>query len=222
MIETLDWSGLNLDTRQRMNGLTLLDKIENDVVPLVFFDPQYRGVLDKLDYGNEGERQIERSEMKQMSEEIICEFIEEISRVLQPSGHLMLWVDKFILVEGVSKFLGNTDLEPVDMITWAKLTKHGKHWFGMGYRTRRSSEYLIVLQKIPKRAKGVWTDRGIRDVWEERVPEGHPHAKPIELQKRLIEAVTNPGDVVLDPAAGGYTVMQAAFETDRHFLGCSL
>jgi len=37
-----------------MDGLKLLEKLETDSIPLVFFDPQYRTILDKQNYGNEG------------------------------------------------------------------------------------------------------------------------------------------------------------------------
>ncbi|HKG70020.1 MAG TPA: hypothetical protein VKA92_14200, partial [Segetibacter sp.] len=67
-----------------------------------FFDPQYRGVMDKMKYGNEGERQKGRAELEQMSEETIKLFIKEIDRVLIPDGHLFLWVDKFHFCEGTS------------------------------------------------------------------------------------------------------------------------
>ena len=74
----------------KMDGLTLLKSLEDDSVSIVFFDPQYRGVLDKMNYGNEGERQIERSKLIQMSERKIISFVREINRVLKPSGHLFL------------------------------------------------------------------------------------------------------------------------------------
>ena len=90
------------------------------------------------------------------------------------------------------------------MVTWHK----GR--MGMGYRTRRTSEHLVVLQKAPRRARGVWTRHDIPDVWTERASGSHAHAKPVRLQEALIRAVTKPGDVVLDPAAGGYSVLAAA------------
>jgi hypothetical protein len=34
------------------HGLDLLRSIPSDSVPLVIFDPQYTGVLDKMQYGN--------------------------------------------------------------------------------------------------------------------------------------------------------------------------
>jgi site-specific DNA-methyltransferase (adenine-specific) len=213
-------NGLSIDKPQKMDGLTMLSKIEANTVPLVFFDPQYRTILDKQKYGNEGEtRGKKRSELPQMTEGIITEFVRAIERILIPSGHLLLWVDKYILCNGFSKFIDGSQFETVDLITW------NKDRMGMGYRTRRFGEHLIIFQKPPKRAKGVWHVHDIPDVWTEKIENGdsnHTHAKPIELQKRLIEAVTNVGDIVVDPAAGGYSVLRAALEVGRHFLGCDI
>lgn len=167
-------------------------------------------------YGNEGvSRGSQRSMLPQMSEGIIKLFIFEIARVLIPKGHLFLWVDKFHLCEGVMGWMPEF-LQVVDMIVW------NKQRIGMGYRTRRKCEYLIVAQKRPIRAKGVWGVHDIPDVWEEKAVSGHPHSKPVGLQARLIEAVTNPGDVVLDPAAGSYSVLEACKRTGRRFLGGDL
>ncbi len=90
---------------------------------------------------------------------------------------------------------------------------------GMGYRTRRKAEYLVVLQKKPILAKTTWTIHNISDVWDEKVTKQHPHSKPPELQKQLILATTNEGDYVCDPAAGGYTVFEVCKLTNRNFIG---
>jgi site-specific DNA-methyltransferase (adenine-specific) len=50
----------------------------------------------------------------------------------------------------------------------------------------------------------------------------HPHQKPLELQKVLIEAVSNVGDLVVDPAAGSYSVLEACLLSQRTFLGCDI
>ncbi len=81
---------LILNSKLKMDGLNLLKSLEDDSINTVFFDPQYRGVLDKMNYGNEGERQIERSKLVQMSERKIISFVREINRTLKPSGHLFL------------------------------------------------------------------------------------------------------------------------------------
>lgn len=210
-------SPYKLNYKNLANGLDLLSDIKEKSISVVFFDPQYRGVLDKLKYGNEGKsRGKARSALKQMPEDEIVQFIKEIDRVLKNSGHLFLWVDKFHLCQGVLKWFEETSLNLVDMIVWNK----GR--IGMGYRTRRKSEYLIVFQKSPVKAKGYWTDHSIPDVWEEKVNKTHTHSKPIELQRRLIEATTKEDDVILDPASGGYSVFEACKLTKRNFLGCDI
>lgn len=203
--------------KNKCNGIDLLEQINDNSLKAVFFDPQYRGVLDKLKYGNEGKQRGQaRAALVQMSSDTIKKFLLEIDRVLCPSGYLFLWVDKFHLVEGVVSWFAGTSLEPVDMITW------NKQKIGMGYRTRRKSEYLVVVQKQPKLAKATWTIHNIPDVWDESVQKTHAHSKPIELQKQLILATTEEGDYVCDPAAGGYSVFEACKQTNRNFIGCDI
>lgn len=206
-----------MDGRNKADGLDLLASLNDGSIAVAFFDPQYRGVLDKLKYGNEGQsRGKARSDLPQMDEDTIAKFISEIDRVLKDSGHLFLWVDKFHFCQGTAKWTAGTSLAVVDLIVWDK----GK--IGMGYRTRRKSEYFLVLQKVPIRAKGCWTDHAIPDVWTEVVLKTHPHSKPVELQRRLICSVTREGDIVLDPAAGGYSVLAACEGSGRRFIGCDL
>ncbi len=208
---------LPLNQRNQYDGLDLLTELEPESIPLCIFDPQYRGILDKMQYGNEGvSRGRARSALPQMSEETIAKFIEGISRALIPSGHLFLWVDKFHICTGVEPWFTQWGLEVVDLVTWNK----GK--MGMGYRTRRYAEYLVIAQKLPKRAKGVWHRHNIPDVWTETSDDQHAHTKPVLLQAALIEAVTDPGDVILDPSAGSYSVLEAAKWVGRRFLGCDI
>jgi len=213
-------SKLKIDVPQKMEGLKFLKLLEKDSIPLVFFDPQYRSVLDKQNYGNEGQRQKLRYDLPQMTDKVIKRFIAEIERILIPSGHLMLWVDKYIVCSGIhSSILEGSGLQLVDMITW------NKDRMGMGYRSRRYSEHLVILQKLPVRAKGIWRIHDIPDVWREKIENGdknHAHVKPTGLQEKLIRAVTNKGDVVVDPSAGGYSVLKSALNAERHFLGCDI
>ena len=206
-----------INIKNRLDGVELMSKLEDSCVAVAFFDPQYRGVLDKLKYGNEGiSRCRTRSNLPQMDEGTIIKFIREIDRVLKSSGHLFLWVDKFHLCQGVLDWFLGTELNLVDMIVWDKCK------IGMGYRTRRKSEYLIVFQKSPVKAKAFWSDHSIPDVWQEKLESSekiHTHSKPIELQKRLIAATTQDGDLVLDPAAGGFSVFRVCQELGRNFIG---
>ncbi len=211
-------SELPLNTCIQMDGLEFLRMIDDNQVAAAFFDPQFRGVYDKMKYGNENtSRNHVRVHLPQMSEETITEFTNEIGRVLVPSGHLFLWMDKFHLCTDFRNWIDGTSLSVVDMVTWDK----GR--MGLGYRTRHQTEFCVILQKEPRRAKGVWTIRNIPDVWTEKITEKtHPHNKPIKLQAQLIEATTASNDVVIDPAAGSFSVLQACRQRGRNFLGCDI
>ena len=201
---------------QRGDGLTLLRSLPDGCTPVVFFDPQHRAVLDKLKFGNEGARQRGRAGLPAMSESYIDDCCRESVRVLTLGGYLMRWVDTFTLCE--ARHLPITDvIKPVDLIAWDSLR------MGNGYRSRRRGDYLLVLQKPPIAAKSTWCDHSIPSRWPEKVDRKiHPHIKPIDLITRLIGAVTQPGDLVVDPAAGSFVVMRAARQLGRNFIGCDL
>ena len=200
----------------RCDALVLLRSLSNDCTPLVFFDPQFRAVLDKLAFGNEGERQRGRCRLPQMSESYIDQSCHEIARVLIPSGYCMRWVDTFGLGEAHHRRIADV-LKCVDIIAWDNLRQ------GQGKRSRRRGDYLLVLQKPPLCAWATWHDRGTPSRWAEKVERRlHPHIKPIGLITRLIGAVTKPGDLVVDPAAGSFAVMHAVHRLGRNFIGCDL
>jgi site-specific DNA-methyltransferase (adenine-specific) len=221
-----------LNVAQCRDALDLLRALPTACAPLAFFDPQHRGVLDRLKFGNEGVRQRGRAKLPAMSEAYIDACCRETARALAPAGYLMLWVDTFGLCEGHhlriaappewlierrDKFSADADiLKAVDLIAWDSLR------IGMGKRSRRRGDYLLVLQKPPVSAR-TWRDHAIPSRWPEKVNRAaHPHIKPIGLISRLIAAVTEPGDLVVDPAAGSFVVMRAAKQLGRHFVGCDV
>src|SRR5262245_38544914 len=198
---------------QRGDALALLQSLPANCTPLVFFDPQHRAVLDKLKFGNEGERQRGRARLPAMTEDYIDACCREIARVLVPSGYCMLWLDTYGLCEAHHKRVADC-LKCVDLIAWDNQRP------GMGKRSRRRGDYLAVLQRPPVTAKN-WRDHGIPSRWVEQVNRKiHPHVKPFGLIERLIGAVTLPRDLVIDPAAGSFGVLHAALGLGREFIGC--
>lgn len=207
------------DARQQMDGLSLLKWMTADTAAIVVFDPQYRGVLDKLKFGNEGkQRETARATLPTLNEYQIARYIEESQRVLKPGGHLFLWASKYIIAEArhLAFFAYADNLVRVEMIHWNKMRP------GMGARARCRSEYLVIAQKKPVSAK-VWTDHGIDDSWPESSDRSaHPHAKPHQLTIRLIKALSKRDDLIVDPCAGSYSTLEACRITGRRFLGCDL
>jgi site-specific DNA-methyltransferase (adenine-specific) len=208
-------STFGINVAQAGDALVLMRSLPDSSTPLVFFDPQHRAVLDRLKFGNEGARQRGRAELPAMSEDYIDAVCRESARVLKGGSYLMRWIDTFCLCEGHHLRIADS-VKPVDLIAWDNLR------LGMGKRTRRRGDYLLILQKPPISAR-TWRDHGIPNRWSEKVDRSvHPHAKPVGLIGRLIGAVTQPGDLVVDPAAGSFVVMHAAIQLGRTFIGCDL
>jgi site-specific DNA-methyltransferase (adenine-specific) len=214
--------------KQQGDALALLQSLADGNGAAAFFDPQHRSTLARLQYGNEGARQKQRCALPAMTDAYIEQCCRDIARVLRPSGYLFLWVDTFRLCRGDHRDVDDA-LPCVDLIAWRN------ERFGMGYRSRRCGDYLLILQKPPILAKATWHDHGIRDrwfeegdidvppIWVEKVdPKIHPHIKPAGLIRRLIAAVTAPGDLIIDPAAGSFIIEDIARELSRRFIGCDI
>jgi len=203
---------------QRGDALELLCSLPDGSVALGIFDPQFRELLERQAYGNEGvTRQGARAALPAMSADYIDAVVREFARTLKPSGYLLRWCDKYILCEGHHLRTPSELLKVVDLIA----TDNQR--FGMGYRTRARGDFLLVTQKPPIKARATWIDHGIPDRWPEKVDRSaHPHAKPIGLISRLIAATTQPGELIVDPAAGGFGAMHAALTLERQFLGCDI
>jgi len=72
-----------------------------------------------------------------------------------------------------------------------------------------------------KPVQNLWDDiKMISSQSSERL--GYPTQKPIALLKRIIEASTNPGDVILDPFCGCGTAIYAAHLLGRKWIGCDI
>lgn len=207
------------DAPNKIDGLDLLASLDPACAKLVFFDPQYRGILDKQRYGN-ASRQSARVKLPQMDDALIAKFVTAILRTMKPGAHLCLWVDKFTVASGRhllwwDRHVGALHL--VDKFVWNKIVP------AMGRRGRCYYEEALIFQKEPKRAKDVWKDRGMMDCWPESADRSlHVHAKPAQFIYRLIRCVTTTGDLIVDPCAGGYGVLAACQASGRRFVGGDL
>ena len=88
--------------------------------------------------------------------------------------------------------------------------------------------YTSAMSKDKKHAHKFHEDGKIMLDWWNDIPalstianerNGYPTQKPLELYKRIIEASSNKGDVVLDPFAGSGTTLIAAESLGRRWIG---
>ena len=100
-----------------------------------------------------------------------------------------------------------------------------REWHGMAdVRTLFAPQHDIIWQA----SKGRCELRGVRPksvIRSRRLPADcltHPNEKPVDLMAALIEAVTDPGDTVLDPFMGSGTTGVACVQTGRNFIGIEI
>ena len=118
---------------------------------------------------------------------------------------------------GVVRFNKQYEPYPEEYIKkhFKKSDEQGPYWLRDG-RKRRLGEGFNLHD--------TWTD--IHSMQTQSVSRaenrGYKTQKPLKLLKRIIQASTNEGDIVLDPFCGCGTTMIAAHELKRKFIGIDL
>lgn len=102
-------------------------------------------------------------------------------------------------------------------------------WHSGSYRAVDEFEYIYIFWKPgitkvdrSRLTKEEWSSWGSRGVWSfpsVRSNDDHEAKFPLELPRRLIQMLTEPGDVVLDPFMGSGTTGVAAVREDRQYIG---
>ena len=94
-----------------------------------------------------------------------------------------------------------------------------------------TTKQRAVFERNGRRARSSSTDEPtagvpMGDVWEigvlapvARERTGYPSQKPEALLDRLVTALSDPGDLVLDPYSGSGTTLAVAAKRGRRFLG---
>ena len=107
-------------------------------------------------------------------------------------------------------------------------------WRWTRERMQKAYEDGIIVQTkpgaVPQYKKYLHQSKGrtITNCWID-LPQaagnealGYPTQKPVELLKRIVEASSNEGDVVLDPFCGCGTTIAAAQELNRQWIGIDI
>ena len=128
--------------------------------------------------------------------------------------------DTILFYTKTDEYIFNLQFSPLRDDYVKSVYKHndndGKGPYRFGGRIRDRKYYLSNSRGVP--AVSLWDDiyelNGIADE-----DTGYPTQKPVQLYKRIIEASSNPGDMVLDPFCGSGTTLIAAEQLERRWIG---
>lgn len=88
------------------------------------------------------------------------------------------------------------------------------------YKTNTDGGYELIQDKKGVPLSDVWDIPYLNPKANERI--GYPTQKPILLLEKIIQLVTNEGDIVLDPFCGSGTTLVAAKLLNRKFIGIDI
>lgn len=104
--------------------------------------------------------------------------------------------------------------EPKWIVSWIKPAAMGRSPFGFC-----NWEPVLFYGKT-KKQKGV--DVITAPILPDKTVVGHPCPKPLLWAEKLIDLVTNEGDVVFDPFIGSGTTAVACKMLGRNYIGCEI
>jgi site-specific DNA-methyltransferase (adenine-specific) len=122
---------------------------------------------------------------------------------------------------------------PYDRRIWVKdAAWENSRWTTLSYRSVDEFEYLYFfwkpgITKIDRErlTRNEWKEWGSRGVWSfpsVRSNDDHEAKFPVELPRRVIRLLTDPGDIVLDCFLGSGTTAVAAIQENRQFIGIEI
>ena len=120
-----------------------------------------------------------------------------------------------------------------DRRIWVKdAAWENSRWHSSSYKSVDEFEYLYIFWKPgitkvdrTRLTKKEWREWGSRAVWHfpsVRANNDHEAKFPLELPRRFIQLLTEPGEIVLDCFMGSGTTAVAAIKQQRQFIGIEL
>ncbi|MBI2504843.1 MAG: site-specific DNA-methyltransferase [Candidatus Latescibacteria bacterium] len=122
---------------------------------------------------------------------------------------------------------------PYDRRIWVKDPAwENSRWASLSYRAVDEFEYLYFFWKPgitkcdrSRLSREEWKEWGSRGVWffpSVRSNDDHEAKFPVELPRRTIRLLTDPGDLVLDCFIGSGTTAIAAVQENRQYIGIEI
>jgi len=218
--------------------LEILAAIPENCVDLIFADPPYFLSNDgitchagRMVSVNKGEW--DRSQGPESNHEFNRRWLAACQRVLKPHG--TIWVSGTAhIIHSVGFAMQQLGFKLLNDISWVKPNpppnlscRYFTHatetiiWAAKNKKSKHTFNYKLMRELAGgKQMKSVWTIPA-PDRDEKRFGK-HPTQKPVALVERIIQASSNPHDLVLDPFMGSGTTAIAALRLRRAAVGLDM
>lgn len=228
-----------LDSINQGDCISLLKKVPDNSIDLIFADPPYNLQLNgqltrpnqtKVDAVNDD---WDKFESKEIYDKFTTEWLTECHRVLKSTGSIWV-IGTYHNIYRVGTVLQNVGFWMLNDIVWIKNNPMPNF---KGTRFNNAHETLIWSTKSNKSKytfhyhsmKVMNDDLQMRSDWnlpiclgDERIKidgqKAHSTQKPEELLYRIILSTSNIGDVILDPFSGSGTTAAVAKKLKRNFI----
>lgn len=214
----------------------LLERMLPESVDMIFADPPYflsnNGITcqaGKMVSVNKGKWDTTLS--FEEKHDFNRSWIRKCKRVLKPNGSI--WISGTLHnIYSIGVALEQEGFKIINNITWQKTNPppnlacrcftHSTETILWAQKADKDSRHIFNYQLMKEQNGG----KQMKDVWsgaltpqKEKSQGKHPTQKPIYLLTRIIEASTNPGDLILDPFCGSSTTGVAAKRLKRKYIG---
>lgn len=221
------------------DSFSVLKKIKPGTIAMIFADPPYflssggvtcqAGHMVSVDKGD-WDKSLTFSEKHRFNRR----WIHLCRKLLTDIG--TIWISGTLHnIYSIGVALEQENFKIINNITWQKTNPPPN----LGCRCfTHSTETILWAKKNEKKAKHIYHynlmkeqngGKQMKDVWtgsltpqKEKKYGKHPTQKPIYLLRRIIEASTNPGDLILDPFCGTSTTGVAAKFLGRQYIGIDI
>jgi site-specific DNA-methyltransferase (adenine-specific) len=191
-------------------------ELSSGSVDVLLTDPPYGADYRSGRRWASSHRRIEGDESLDGALKLTVSAVRALLPALSDSGHVLVfcrWKEEPQLREALAEI---EELELRGSLIWVK-NEPGmgdlKGTFGPAHE--RILHLARPLAKVRIRIGDVITAARV-------VSKHHPTEKPVELLSTLIEALSEPGDLVADPFAGSASTLRAAVASGRNAWGCEL
>jgi len=204
------------------DALELMPKFPKESVDMIFFDPPYN--------------EVGKDEMfTDIYSTWIDHILNEFKRLLKKKGSLVLCgrppMLNYLIVKSLERFFVLND-----WVTWHKVDSitHTKTYFSRNYEVFAILNFPFIERKfnpifVKSKTKHYGSTRNIGSIWNHpkvtahhKEDTGHPNQKPEKLVANLIKALTDEGDIILDPMCGGGTALVVAHNLNRNWIGIDI